>query len=101
MAPDKKVRLDITIRSEFKEMARELARQRRRSISALLEDLILAEIEREKSEQKAIGFHWPKDCPEGGQCSNCRTIIDKIKSQLHHFAPSATIMAMLSSQVAA
>jgi hypothetical protein len=43
-----KVRLDLTVQHEFKEIARVLARKRRRSISGLFEDLIEEEMIRQK-----------------------------------------------------
>ena len=42
-----KVRLDLTVQQKFKEIARELAKKRRRSISGLFEDLIEREMIRE------------------------------------------------------
>ena len=42
-----KVRLDLTVQQKFKDIARELAKKRRRSISALFEDLIEREMIRE------------------------------------------------------
>jgi hypothetical protein len=48
--PSTKVRLDLTVQHRFKEDARKLARERRRSISGLFEDLI----EEEKVRQKKI-----------------------------------------------
>jgi hypothetical protein len=47
-----KGRLNLTIREEFKRMAAELAKKRRRSISALFEDLIETELEWEQAKQK-------------------------------------------------
>ena len=47
-----KVRLDLTVQQKFKDMARKLAKERRRSISGLFEDLI----EEEMTRQKKI---WP------------------------------------------
>jgi hypothetical protein len=49
-----KVRLDLTVQQRFKDMAREMARKRRRSISGLFEDLI--EQEKSRETQKKI---WP------------------------------------------
>jgi hypothetical protein len=49
-----KVRLDLTVQQRFKDMAREMARKRRRSISGLFEDLI--EQEKFREMQKKI---WP------------------------------------------
>jgi predicted transcriptional regulator len=46
--PSTKVRLDLTVQRRFKEIARDLARKRRRSISGLFEDLIEEEMIRQK-----------------------------------------------------
>jgi hypothetical protein len=43
-----KVRIDLTIQRRFKQIARELAKTRRRSISGLFEDLIEEEMIRQK-----------------------------------------------------
>ena len=103
MAAGKKARLDITIRPEFKEMARQMAKERRRSISALFEDLLEAENKREKEakEQRSIGFHWPKDCPDEGHCANCRGIVETIQTGLLRMAPTAAVLAMLGNEMAA
>jgi predicted transcriptional regulator len=47
-----KQRLDLTVTEEFKKKAKRLARKRRRSISALFEDLIESEVEREKKAKR-------------------------------------------------
>jgi predicted transcriptional regulator len=52
--PSTKVRLDLTVQRRFKEIARDLARKRRRSISGLFEDLIEEEMIRQK---KIWGAH--------------------------------------------
>jgi hypothetical protein len=49
-----KVRLDLTVQRRFKEIARDLAKKRRRSISGLFEDLIEEEMIRQK---KIWGAH--------------------------------------------
>ena len=49
-----KVRLDLTVQQRFKEMARDMAKKRRRSISGLFEDLIEEEMIRQK---KIWGAH--------------------------------------------
>jgi hypothetical protein len=49
-----KARLDLTIDPRIKEDARKMARERRRSISGLFEDLVVAEKERQK---KIWGTH--------------------------------------------
>jgi hypothetical protein len=46
--PSTKVRLDLTVQRKFKEDARKMARERRRSISGLFEDLIEEEMNRQK-----------------------------------------------------
>jgi hypothetical protein len=43
-----KVRLDLTVQRRFKEIARDIAKKRRRSISGLFEDLIEEEMIRQK-----------------------------------------------------
>jgi hypothetical protein len=74
-APSKKERIDLTVERKFKEMARKLAKQRRRSVSGLFEDLIEEEMERVKSQEKeAIGFHLPQGFPKG-DCKSCRHFI--------------------------
>ena len=73
--PSKKERIDLTVERKFKDMARKLAKRRRRSVSGLFEDLIEEEMERVKSEEKdAIGFHLPKGFPQG-DCKSCRHFI--------------------------
>jgi hypothetical protein len=52
--PSTKVRLDLTVQRKFKDDARKLARERRRSISGLFEDLIEEEMVRQK---KIWGAH--------------------------------------------
>jgi hypothetical protein len=47
-----KDRLNLTVLPDFKEKAAELASKRRRSISALFEDLIDEEWKREKKKRK-------------------------------------------------
>jgi hypothetical protein len=49
----KKVRLDLTVRRDFKKKAAELAERRRRSISGLFEDLIEEEARRVEEKNAA------------------------------------------------
>jgi hypothetical protein len=46
--PSMKARLDLTVDPRIKEDARKMARERRRSISGLFEDLVVEEKDRQK-----------------------------------------------------
>jgi hypothetical protein len=82
VSPSKKERIDMTIERRFKEMARKLAKQRRRSVSGLFEDLIEEEMQRLKMQEKnPIGFHLPKGFPEG-DCKSCRHFITALETSV-------------------
>lgn len=56
-----KKRLNLTVRPDFKEQAKQLAKARRRSVSALFEDLIEAEWKRLQSKiQEATDAYGPR-----------------------------------------